>query len=184
MGSLSGGLFGNKPAATTSSPTLSEDSLLNAAKSDVDATAQDLTAAAQACPQFIVWPSSQQATVYEAGREGDGLAIVHRGEITQTARECYTQPGQVTVKYGFSGRVLLGPKGQSGTVSLPVNVFATDHSKQRVAGEALSVSVDISAEKPIGYFSAVKTLTIPVPEGSRAADLKIYVAFDKVSPAG
>ena len=57
-------------------------------------------------------------TIYEPGRVGDGLAVMHRGEISKTARECQIEPGRITVKYGFSGRVLLGPKGKSGRVTL------------------------------------------------------------------
>jgi hypothetical protein len=178
MGSLSGGLFGaGTPPAETA--RVNTDSLLTAAKANEDGAPQDLAAYAQSCPQFLVWPNSQTTTAYETGRDGDGLAITHRGEITQTARECRVGAGEVTVKYGFSGRVLLGPKGTAGQVTIPVNVFATDSAKQRVADDFLTVTVDVSPEKPIGYFSTVQSVTLKVPEGSRPADLKVYVAFDK-----
>jgi hypothetical protein len=178
MGAISGGLFG----AGTPKPEVagvSNDSLLDAAKTNENGAPVDVAAYSQTCPQFVVWPASSTTTAYEAGRDGDGLAIVHRGEITQTARECRVSGNQVTVKYGFSGRVLLGPKGNAGQINIPVNVFATDQTKQRVANDFLSVTVDLSPEKPIGYFSTVQSVTLSVPEGSRAADLKVYVGFDK-----
>ena len=65
-------------------------------------------------------------TEYADGQIGDGLAVIYRGEITRTARECQIQPGRVTVKYGFSGRVLLGPRGKPMRVTLPVHIFVTD----------------------------------------------------------
>ena len=78
---------------------------------------------------------------------GDGLAVMHRGEITKTARECQIEPGRVTVKYGFSGRVLLGPKGKAGRVTLPVNVFVTDAKREKIANEKVRVDVDVAARQ-------------------------------------
>ena len=173
-----GGLLGAKPGGGITPQTVSEQSLLDAAKSDGTDVGGD-AGMAMACPQFEVWPSTQTLTTYENGRVGDGGAIVNRGEITQTARECQVSGGHVVIRYGFSGRVLLGPRGVAGHVSLPVNIVLTDSQKQRVQGDSLRVEVDISDGKPIGYFSTVRSITFDVPEGARAADYKLYVAFDK-----
>ena len=175
-----GGLLGPKPAVPIAASGVSEEAMMSAAKSD-EGDGSGAASAAMACPQFAVWPSTQTLTVYEPGRDGDGLAIVHRGEITQTARECQIQGGHVTIKYGFSGRVLLGPRGTAGHVSMPVNIVLTDATKQRVQGDSLRVEVDIAPDKPIGYFSSVRTINFDVPEGGRTADYKLFVAFEKAS---
>ena len=103
---------------------------------------------AHGCPRFQVWSRDGYVTIYEPGRVGDGLAVMHRGEITKTARECNIEPGRVTVKYGFSGRVLLGQKGKTGRVSLPVNVFVTDAKREKIATDKLKVDVDVAARQP------------------------------------
>jgi hypothetical protein len=107
---------------------------------------------------------------------------MHRGEITRTARECDIQPGRVTVKYGFSGRVLLGPKGRPGNYTFPVNVFLTDGKRAQVAGDTMKVDVSVGQDKPIGYFSAVRTITFNVPEGSRPGEFELFVGFDRKAP--
>src|SRR6185437_4890457 len=61
------------------------------------------------------------------------------------------EPGRITVKYGFSGRVLLGPKGRTGRVTLPLNVFVTDARREKVVTDSVKVDVDVAVEKPIGY---------------------------------
>jgi hypothetical protein len=134
------------------------------------------------CPRFQVWPRDHDLTIYEAGRVGDGLGVMHKGELTKTARECSVQPGRVTVKYGFSGRVLLGPRGKTGLVRLPVTVFVTDAKRERVATDKATVEVSITLDKPIGYFSAVRTLTFNVPEGARAGEFEVFVGFDRNVP--
>ena len=63
--------------------------------------------------------------------------------------------------------MLLGPKGKSGRVTLPLNVFVTDAKREKLVTDKVKVDVDIALDKPIGYFSIVRTVTFPFPEGSR-----------------
>lgn len=137
---------------------------------------------AHGCPRFQVWARDGYVTVYEAGRVGDGLAVMHRGEITKTARECNVEPGRVTVKYGFSGRVLLGQKGRTGRVSLPVTIFVADAKREKIVSDKTRVDVDVALDNPIGYFSVVRSVTFSIPEGSRPGEYEVYVGFDRSIP--
>lgn len=180
---LSSSVFGGgETAPKTEVQKVSEEQLLSDAKAGTGAAPPAIGSDVGGCPRFVVGDRDSNVTVYEAGRVGDGLAIMHRGEITKTARECQSSPGQVTVRYGFSGRVLLGPKGKTGTVSLPVKVVVTDAKRAKVVSDSLKVDVDVAVEKPIGYFSAVKSITIPVPEGSRPGEFEVFVGFDRMVP--
>jgi len=179
---IGGGWFGgqSKPKAAEVN-TVTEDQLLAAAKND-GGTTGSIGEVAHGCPRFNVWSREGYVTIYEPGKVGDGLAVMHRGEITKTARECHIEPGRITVKYGFSGRVLLGPKGKSGRVTLPLNVFVTDAKREKLITDKVAVDVDIALEKPIGYFSLVRTVTFPFPEGSRPAEFEVFVGFDRAAP--
>ncbi|MFM9577909.1 hypothetical protein, partial [Streptomyces turgidiscabies] len=85
---LGGGMFGNSSVTAKSDvKTVSEDGLLSAAKSG-DGTAPAASTSDGGCPRFVVGARDNNLTIYEAGRVGDGLAIMHRGEITKTGREC------------------------------------------------------------------------------------------------
>jgi hypothetical protein len=183
---LGGGMFGGSTAKSDVA-TVSEEQLLSAAKSN-DPSSTGSTSVGEVaggCPRLVVAPRDNHITFYEPGRAGDGLAIMHRGEITKTARECEIGPGTVTVKYGFSGRVLLGPKGKAGNISLPLNVAVNDAKRAKIASDALKVDVEVGADKPIGYFSAVRSVTFAVPEGSRPGEFEVMVGFDsKAAGAG
>ncbi len=179
---LGGGVFGNsKPASPVDRVT--EEQMLSAAKADETSTGSTAVGeVAHGCPKFVPWPRENHITIFEQGRVGDALAVTHRGEITKTARECLIEPGKVTVKYGFSGRVLLGPKGKSGNLVLPVNVTVTDSKRAKIASDALKVDVAVAIDKPIGYFSAVRSVTFTVPEGGRPGDFEVFVGFDRNTP--
>jgi hypothetical protein len=177
---IGGGWYGGSATAKTEAGSVSEEQLLSAAKSDTAAGIGDTVI--RDCPRFHVWSRDGHVTIYEAGRVGDGLAVMHRGEITQTARECQIESGRITVKYGFSGRVLLGPRGKSGPVSFPLNVFVTDAKRATVASDKVKVDVNIALEKPIGYFSVVRSVTFNIPEGTRPAEYEVFVGFDRNIP--
>jgi len=177
---IGGGWFGqNKTAADVGS--ISEDQLLAAAKTDGGGSGAGFDVA-HGCPRFQVWSREGYVTIYEQGRVGDGLAVMHRGEITKTARECQLEPGRVSVKVGFSGRVLLGPKGKTGNVSLPLTVFVSDAKREKILSDKVKIDVAVTLDKPIGYFSVVRTVSFNIPEGSRPAEYEVYVAFDRNTP--
>jgi hypothetical protein len=184
MGSLTsgigGGLFGGGGAGKSDQPAngITTESMLTAAKTDGNAGGD----VAGGCPRFTVFSRDSNVTIYEAGRVGDALGVIHRGEITKTARECSVANGRVTVKYGFSGRILLGPKGKTGNVALPLAVFVTDGKKERVANDRMRVDVPVALDKPIGYFSTVREVTFPLPEGSRPGEFEVFVGFERNIP--
>jgi hypothetical protein len=177
----SGWFGGGKKSTEADVSSVSKDQLLAAAKGDTG-TVAGVGEVAFGCPRFQVWARDGYVTVYEAGRIGDGLAVMHRGEISRTARECNIEPGRVTVKYGFSGRVLLGQKGKTGRVSLPVSVFVTDAKRQKIAADKARVDVDVALDNPIGYFSLVRSIEFDIPEGSRPGEYEVYVGFDRSIP--
>jgi hypothetical protein len=178
----SGWFGGGKKSAASEVASVDQDQLLAAAKTETGAVAGFGGDVAYGCPRFQVWPRDGYVTIYESGRVGDGLAVIHRGEITKTARECNIEPGRVTVKYGFSGRVLLGQKGQTGRVSLPVNIFVTDAKREKVATDRTRIDVNVALDNPIGYFSVVRSVTFDIPEGSRPGEYEVYVGFDRSIP--
>jgi hypothetical protein len=176
----SGSVFGGG-SAVPQEAKVNEDELLAAARGETNYTGA-LGDVATNCPRVNVISRDNNVTIYEAGRAGDGLWVMHRGELTKTARECQYEGGRVTVKYGFSGRVLLGPKGRSGTVSLPVTVAVADAKRDRIKAETMKIETAVSVDKPIGYFSTVRTVTFDVPVGARPGEFEIQVGFDRNVP--
>jgi predicted RNA-binding protein with TRAM domain len=178
---IGGGWFGGGAAGKPEGGVTAEN-MLTAAKADGEGGGNLGGEIIAGCPRFQVNSSDSHVTIYEAGRSGDGLAVMHRGEITKTARECIANGNKITIKYGISGRVLLGPKGRGGNVVLPLTVFVTDAKRERIATDKLKIDVAVALEKPIGYFSSVREVTITVPEGARPGEFEVFVGFDRNIP--
>jgi hypothetical protein len=157
---------------------VSQDGMLAQAKADAPQMAQ-LTGDSLHCPQVVAWPHDRLLTIYADGRVGDAQAIKHRGEITRLARECQIYGDRGVVKYGFAGRVLLGPKGAPGQVTLPVSIKVADADRKVLAKDNAKVTTIVPSENPVGYFSMVKEISFPVTMGTRPEDYKVFVAFER-----
>lgn len=157
----------------------SPDGMLDKAKADAPTMASATAGDSLHCPQVVAWPHDRLLTIYAGGQVGNTQAIVHRGEITKLARECQIYGDRVTVKYGLAGRVLLGPKGAPGQVTLPVSIKVADADRKVLANDKTNVSTIIPTENPVGYFSVVKEITFPITMGMRPEDYKVFVAFER-----
>ncbi len=163
-----------------SASAVSADRLLETAKADAGGDVNLGTASH--CPQVVAWPHDRFLTIYQPGHVGDNLSILHRGEITKMARECQLYPDRVVVRYGFAGRVLLGPKGTAGTVTLPVSIHVANADRKTLATDAVKISTTIPQGNPVGYFSMVKEISFPIVQGTRPEDYKVFVAFERNQP--
>ena len=162
---------------------VNEDRLLETARAD---SGPDLPGGKSSnCPQVVAWPRDRLLTIYQVGQIGDLNAVIHRGEITKLARECTLYSDRVIVKYGFAGRVLLGPKGSPGTVTLGINVRVAGAQQNTLATDKMSVTTTIPLDAPAGYFSMVREIAFPIVVGTRPQDYKVFVAFERnVAGAG
>jgi hypothetical protein len=164
----------------TSASAVTADKLLETAKAD---SGTDLPGGYSAhCPQVVAWPADRLLTIYQPGHVGDNLAVLHRGEITKMARECQIYSDRVVVRYGFAGRVLLGPKGTPGVVTLPVSIRVAGAEQKTLATDKMTISATVPANDPAGYFSMVREIAFPIQVGTRPEDYKVFVAFDRTQP--
>jgi hypothetical protein len=157
----------------------SQAGMLDKAKADAPVMQSGTMNDSLHCPQVVAWPHDRLLTIYAGGEVGNTQAIMHRGEITKLARQCQIYGTQVTVRYGLAGRVLLGPKGKPGQVTMPISIKVADADRKVLANEKASVSTIIPTENPVGYFSVVKEITFPISIGMRPEDYKVFVAFER-----
>ena len=163
-----------------SASAVNEDRLLETAQADAGT---DLPSGRSAnCPQVVAWPRDRLLTIYQPGHVGDQTAVIHRGEITKMARECTLYSDRVIVKYGFAGRVLLGPKGAPGTVTLGVNIRVAGAQQNTLATDKMNVTTTVPPNAPAGYFSMVREIAFPIMVGTRPQDYKVFVAFERNVP--
>jgi hypothetical protein len=177
-----GGIFGGSKTADQGQPQtqqkVSEGNLLTAAQNDAGGGGQS-----DECPTVSIPPGDSNITFTAKGGNNDALSVMHRGEITKTARECAPSlSGGLSVRFGFAGRVLLGPQGKPGTVNLPVKVTVMDAGRTTLKTEAVKVPVTITPDQTAGYFSVTREVVVPIPQGVNPRSYRILIAFDRRAP--
>ncbi len=137
------------------------------------------------CPQVQILPGAESLTVYDRGHDGEADFIRSQGSITRTARECHAlDAGTLSVKLGVAGRVLAGPKGGAGTVTMPLRVAVSrQHDGTVLFSKAFTFTTTLSAPDFAADYSEVfDQITFKVNPDDR--DLVIFVGFDEGKPKG
>jgi hypothetical protein len=128
------------------------------------------------CPELRILNGAELVRRYESGHEDDPNYIVWQASFGETAREClYDQQGGLTIKVGVSGRIIAGPKGGAGDVSVPFKIAVVKFKEAVLATEAYSVAVAIP---PAGSITFTKVQEILVPSPGSSRDYILYVGFD------
>ena len=128
------------------------------------------------CPSITVRDGTAFSTTYERGGEDDPNRVVYLSSISETTRSCQYGAGSVTV--AIAGRVVPGPKGRPGNITLPLRVAmlrGTDVIFSQLYRHPVAVT-DVS-----GATQFVLTVpNIPVPGGIDRG-VTLQVGFDEGS---
>lgn len=134
------------------------------------------------CPPVTV---RSGASAWQVPDNAGGLK--QQTKLGQLARECSILGDQMNVKVGIEGRVLLGDKGQPGTVNVPVRIAVVEEgpNPRTVATKFFVVPVDVPAGDNQAAFAVVEDqVSFPLGKPESIARHVIYVGFDpKGSPA-
>jgi len=114
------------------------------------------------------------------------MTLKYQASFVRLARGCSVVEGNMVVKVGVEGRVVLGPAGSPGQVSVPLRfavVQETASSGMRpIATKFVIVPVDVGATGNTPFVYVEEALSFPMPTPTAALDeYLIYVGFDPVS---
>lgn len=119
------------------------------------------------------------AAAWRVGRANNPSEVAHQASLTDVARECRFSPGQLSLKVGVEGRMIIGAIGKPGTYAVPVKV-QVKRADQVVATRTARVSVTVPAGQGSVAFAHVEdNIVVPVTKDRDPADeYDIYVGFE------
>ncbi|MEZ5877818.1 MAG: hypothetical protein R3D43_08725 [Tepidamorphaceae bacterium] len=137
----------------------------------------------RACPRAVVRDGTQTLRSFERGAEGDPQFIRYQGEILKVARECtYSGDEIVSVKFGVSGRVVLGPRGAPDTFTLPIRAVFLPRGGAPAWGELYKQTVTVNpGETSADFVMVQQTPAISLKPGEKLTDYTVFVGFDEKS---
>ena len=149
----------------------------------VAATAKPVAASVD-CPGVEIRAGTGTLNV-AASKSGQPTAGDLRYQISfgQLARECIVVDGNLTIKVGVQGRVIIGPQGGPGSVEVPLRyaVVKEGPGPKTIATKFKRVPVMVSpGETNVAFVDVDDSMTFPMPSTTELEAYVIYVGFDEM----
>jgi hypothetical protein len=136
------------------------------------------------CPSVSIRQGASVFTQSVTDNGSAALSLRYQASFVRFARECALRGKDVTMKVGIEGRVILGPAGAPGEVTLPVRLAVVKEglNPQTVWTKFYMVPVTLQPGEPFATFTHVEEdMTFPMPPGNQFDQYVIYAGFDPQS---
>ncbi len=134
------------------------------------------------CPPVEVRQGASTLTIGSNGNQST-MAVKYQGEFTREARDCAVVNGNMVMRIGVQGRVILGPAGVPGQVEVPLRIAVvqeTPGGARPITTKFIRIAVTVASNNGNPDFTHVEEgVTFPVPTPtSLLDDYIVYVGFD------
>jgi hypothetical protein len=191
--SAGGGLGAPAPAASdpTAAPPASTSASLSEKISRFfsGSTANSHQAVANATPNvncpFIDIRQGASALTIGATGENAAMSLKYQGTFVRAARECAVVAGQMVMKVGVEGRIVVGPAGGPGQVDVPLRIAVVDEvpaGSKTIITKLIRIPVTVQSASDNPTFTHIEEgLSFPMPSAASLDDYKVYIGFDPLA---
>jgi hypothetical protein len=128
------------------------------------------------CPAIQLRQGTAYFNTYERGGAEDPSAIIYQASISDVTRTCSRNSGTLNINVGVAGRIVPGPKGKAGTITMPIRVVVLQGSEvlhSQLYKYPVSVGDTIGATQ---FIFNEPSIAIPIPQQQ---NLLIYAGYDE-----
>jgi hypothetical protein len=116
----------------------------------------------------------------------EAMSLKYQGIFVRAARDCAVVNGQMVMRVGVQGRIIVGPAGGPGQIEVPLRiavVSAPITAPKTVVTRLIRIPVTIGANDPNVDFTHIEEgLSFPMPSSSSDPYL-VYIGFDPLGAA-
>ncbi len=138
------------------------------------------------CPNVDVRRGAGTITINTNSRDPSAMQLRYQVSVAQMARECQNVAGNLNIKVGLQGRVVLGPAGTPGTIEIPVRYALVEEGPEpkTVYSKLYRVPVNIGEDQPSVSFTHIEeAMSVPMPSPAVFDRYVIYVGYDPLGSA-
>src|SRR5580700_589714 len=133
------------------------------------------------CPTIDYRQGAATLAVNDPKAENTALSLKYQASFVKTARECDVRGDMVTIRVGVQGRVVVGPAGGPGTVTVPLRYALVREGiePKTIWTKLFAVPVAVSmSQLNVPFTHVEEEMTVPVPTRGELAAYVIYIGFD------
>jgi hypothetical protein len=138
------------------------------------------------CPPVEVRQGASTLSIGPTEGNKSAMTLKYQGEFVREARDCAVVDGNMVMRIGVEGRVIVGPGGTPGPVDVPLRIAVvqeTPGGARAITTKFIRIPVTIGANDRNAIFTHIEQgLTFPVPTPTSALDDYIaYIGFDPLT---
>lgn len=178
----------NKNSQPISSPSVTERfrSLFGGGSDSTAAADSKATESASSSSSKIACPPAdirQGASTLQMTAPGSdqAMGVRYQATFSRTARQCAAEGGNLSIKVGVQGRVILGPAGTAGDTTVPLRYALVQEGiePKTIWTKLYLVLVTIPADQgSVPFTHVIEDMTVPMPSSDDLSRYVIYVGFD------
>jgi hypothetical protein len=136
------------------------------------------------CPYIQIREGASTLTVNGPG-DNAAMSLKYQGTFVRAARQCAVVAGQMVMKIGVQGRLILGPQGGPGELNVPLRIAVVDEkpaSSQTIVTRLIMIPVAVrSADDNPSFAHVEDNVTFPMPSSSELDNYIVYIGFDAMA---
>jgi hypothetical protein len=137
------------------------------------------------CPYIEIREGASTLTI-SGGGDNAAMSLKYQGTFVRAARQCAVAAGQMVMKVGVEGRIILGPAGGPGQIDVPLRIAVVDESPagtKPIVTKLIHIPVTVASMTDNPTFSHVEdALSFPLPAKSDELEHYIvYIGFDPLA---
>jgi len=197
LGSLGGSSTASSPAPAGSPPPSDpslKDKVSNFFSGSSATSPQQVsgTREVEDCPLINIRQGASTLTIGPSGIANSGagtsddtgaMAVKYQGTFARAARECALVGGQLVMKVGVEGRIIVGPAGGPGQVDVPLRIAVVEETvkgTRPVVTKFIRIPVTVASATENPTFTHVEEgLSFPMPKD--IDNYVVYIGFDPLS---
>lgn len=128
------------------------------------------------CPSVNVRDGTASFSTYTAGKSDDSSQVIYQASIADATRACKRADGQMSIDVAVAGRIVPGPQGKPGSITLPIRVVVSS-SGQVVYSQLHQYKVAVNdTASATQFLFRDPAIVIPQPPRGQA---RVFVGFDE-----
>jgi hypothetical protein len=138
------------------------------------------------CPFIDIREGAATLTIPPPPPDGtnDAMSLKYQGIFVRAARDCKVAGGQLVMKIGVQGRVIVGPAGGPGEVEVPLRLAIVDQpasGSKTIVTKLIRIPVTIGSADSGATFTHIEdNLAFPLPPSAELDDYVVYIGFDPI----
>lgn len=132
------------------------------------------------CPSVSIRPGASTYSVAAPGKDAVGNDLKFQATITRTARDCNLNNGQVSVRVGIQGRVIVGPAGAPASIDVPLRVAVVQEgvNPKTITTKVFQTNVQLNGQDSVPYSLVGEDIVYPAPSLDSNDSYVFYIGFD------